>query len=520
MNLSQADRAQLENLNITVETFEEQLHNFEVGFPKINLVKPATVQHGIWKLTPKEAQKAEKYFENHAKNFKMSKFVPASGMASRMFKDVYTFITTFEESEANYNDFIQGQSFQSIRFLIENLQRLPFYTHLIEVLKKQGYYLKDLQAMRQFKTILKSIVEESGLGYGSYPKALLPFHTYKQHEQIVTRTALQEHLVEPLHYLNYDNTIRLSFTIGQDYATAFEKHLTRVKTAYETQYKTTFKLNYSFQASHTDIVAVDENNKPFRLPDGQLLFRKGGHGALLDNLNNCKDDLIFVKNIDNIAHESKQKPSYHWKKILGGTLMKVQKEIFDLLKRLEDNTIQDLDWVLKRLFKDYNITLPESYFQLEQSEKRAYLKQVLNKPIRVCGMIVDTGHAGGGPFWVKAADGNQSLQIVEGAQIDQSDLKQLKILKKSTHFSPVDIVFSTKDYRGKPFNLLDYRDPKTGFITTKSLEGKVLKAQELPGLWNGGMAKWISIFIEVPKETFTPVKTVSDLLKDGHCNSI
>ena len=515
MTLSQADRIQLESLNIPVETFEAQLHNFETGFPKINLVKPATVQHGIWKLTSKEAQKFEQYFKDHAQKFKLSKFVPASGMASRMFKEVYTFISTFDESETNYNAFIQGASFQNIRFLIENLQRFPFYTHLVEALKKQGESLKNLRAMRQFKTILRAVVDESGLGYGTYPKALLTFHTYKN----FTRTAFEEHLVEALHYLNHDNIVRLSFTIGEDYETAFKQHLTQVKTAYETQYQTTFKLDYSFQAPHTDIVAVNENNEPFRLPDGKLLFRKGGHGALLDNLNKCDDDLVFIKNIDNIAHESKQKISYQWKQILGGLLMKIQTEIFDLIKRLEDDTIRDLEWVLKRLFKDYNITLPESYAHLEQTEKRAYLKQVLNRPIRVCGMIVDTGHAGGGPFWVKEADGSQSLQIVEGAQIDESDPKQIAILKKSTHFSPVDIVFSTKNYHGESFNLLAYSDPKTGFITTKSLHGKTLKAQELPGLWNGGMAKWISIFVEVPKETFTPVKTVADLLGEGH-NSI
>lgn len=516
MKLSEADRRQLASLNISVETFETQLHNFETGFPKLELVEPATVQRGIWKLTPAEIQKFEQYFQDHAKNFKMAKFVPASGMASRMFKEVYNFITTFDESEANYNSFIAGDSFKSIRFLIENLDRLPFYSHLSQVLKEQNRSLKDLRALRQFKTILKTIVADTGLGYGTYPKALLPFHTYKTGGQVFTRTALQDQLVETLHYLNHDKIIRVAFTIGEAHTTTFEQHLNHVKAAYENQYQTTFKLDYSFQASQTDIVAVDENNEPFRLKDGKLLFRKGGHGALLDNLNKCEADLIFIKNIDNIAHEAQQKISYQWKKILGGILMKVQTEIFSLIKRLEDDTIRDLDWVLKRLAKDYNIMLPESCFRLEASAKKAYLKETLKRPIRVCGMILDTGHAGGGPFWIKEPDGSHSLQIIEGAQIDKSDPKQVQILEKATHFSPVDIVFATKNYRGEAFNLLDYRDSKTGFITPKSLAGRTLKAQELPGLWNGSMANWISIFVEVPKETFTPVKTVNDLLKAGH----
>ena len=513
MNLSKQDLEQLKELNISIDQFENQLFNFRKGFPKLNLVKPATVQNGIWKLSPQVAQEAQHYFESQASHFKMTKFVPASGMASRMFKHIYNFIDNFEENDANYNNFVQGHYFSDIHFLIKNLHNFPFYNHLVQTLEKQGYRLKEWQAMRRFKKLLKAIVDPSGLNYGDYPKALLPFHTYKRN---MTRTAFQEHLIESLHYLKQNDLVHLSFTIANMHTTAFEQHLTETKKLYESKYKVKFRVEYSYQAPHTDIIAVDEDNNPLRLADGKLLFRKGGHGALLDNLNRCKADVIFIKNIDNVAHESKQKIVYRWKKILGGLLLKIQKEIFNWIKKLEANTIEDLYSFAQDLLKNYNISLPDHYYDLEDAQKKAALKAVLNRPIRVCGMIVDAGHAGGGPFWVQEQDGKLSLQIVETAQIDQVDPKQVAILKQATHFSPVDIVCSTKNYCGQKFNLLDYRDAKTGFMTTKSWQGKILKAQELPGLWNGSMANWISIFVEVPKETFTPVKTIDDLLKDGH----
>ncbi len=518
IQLSENDILQIKNIGISKETIKEQVNCFIKGFPKLNIEKPATINNGIVILNSESQEKYQNLFDNYKDNFEIIKFVPASGMASRMFKDLYTFIEKFEETEKAYKDFINGKRFSSVQLFLEQLEHFPFYELLKNKLEKQGKNLDKMRVMRSFKAILKAILEKEGLNYGFLPKALLLFHTYSKDSKPSYRTSLQEHFIEAFECFKgkKQKPIGLHFTISSEHESLFNEHLNKIIKCYKKIYRTNFQASYSFQNSSTDTVAVDESNVLFRTNNGQLFFRRGGHGALLQNLNKLKSDIVFVKNIDNISHENQQTLTYKWKKILGGLFIETQRNIFNLIVRLEKVESIDLLPIEKEITKNYNIILPLDYEKKTLNQKKKYLKNRLNRPIRVAGMVANTGQAGGGPFWIKDNKGLITLQIIESVQIDETDLEQVALSKKATHFNPVDLVFGTKDYTGKKFDLLKFQDPNTGFISSKTINGKKIKALELPGLWNGSMANWITIFVEVPAKTFNPVKYVNDLLKPMH----
>ena len=436
IELFENDILQIKNMGITKKTIEEQVNSFIKGFPKLNIEKPATIGQGINALNPESQEKYQRFFDTYKDNFEITKFVPASGMASRMFKDLYTFIEEFEETEKEYKDFIHGKNFSSVQLLLEQLERFPFYELLKNKLEKQGKNLERMRVMRSFKEILKTILEKEGLNYGFLPKALLLFHTYINNNKLSYRTSLQEHFIEAFECFKgkKQKPIGLHFTLSPEHESLFNEHLSIILKNYKKTYKVDFQVSYSFQDPSTDTVAVDESNVLFRTDDGKLFFRRGGHGALLQNLNKLKSDLVFIKNIDNISHESQQTLTYKWKKIVGGLFIETQRTIFSLITQLEKGESVDLVSIEKEIVKNYNIIMPLNYEEKTPTEKKEYLKSRLNRPIRVAGMVANTDQAGGGPFWIKDNQGLISLQIIESVQIDETDSQQVALSKKSDSF--------------------------------------------------------------------------------------
>jgi len=353
-----------------------------------------------------------------------------------------------------------------------------------------------------------------GLELGNFPKGLVPFHKYKEY----TATAFEEHLYEAGNYAKKNNKAKLHFTVSKEHLDKFKKEYDEIRTRVEEQTGATFQIGFSFQEPKTDTIAVDTSNEIFRSTDEEMFFRPGGHGALIENLNNLDADLVFIKNIDNLVTKSNRDEVALHKKILAGKLLKVQQECFYYLEVIDSgdfseiNIQQIVDFAEDHLF----VSFSKGFEKLSEDEKAAKLKQILNRPLRVCGMVKNEGEPGGGPFLVEFENGDASLQIIEGAQIDAKDPQQKEIAQNATHFNPVDLVCGLKDYNGEKFDLNEFVDPEMSFISSKTKDGKTLKALELPGLWNGAMAKWNTVFVEVPVSTFNPVKTVADLLKPTH----
>jgi hypothetical protein len=358
------------------------------------------------------------------------------------------------------------------------------------------------------------MLDENGLNYSALPKGLLPFHKYSDH----SITAFQEHLLESTLYASSNGKANLHFTVSEKHHLLFSELLNLIKEDIEQKTNTTFNVSFSYQKEETETVALTSNDTVYRTEDDSILFRPAGHGALLENLNDLDNDIIFIKNIDNIVVLDKNIEVSNYKKLLAGVLLEVQKEVFDYLYKLDEASSTEADFKLMALFLRYrlNVTIVSDFDTYTFEEKTTYLRENLNRPIRVCGMVKNEGEPGGGPFWVKDENGKISLQIVEFAQIDFTNKNQQALVYKATHFNPTDLVCGVKNYKGEKFNLLDFVDPEAAFITMKTQNGTDIKALELPGLWNGSMAYWNSIFVEVPLDTFNPVKTVNDLLKPAH----
>lgn len=481
---SKEDIDQIGQLGISVEQLEAQIESFKKGFPFIDLDRPCTPGDGIKVLDDASINKYIKHYETEAPSKEVIKFVPASGAASRMFKELYSFIEKDSEEADGYD-------------ICDQLDDFAF----AEEVKK----LVGEGASR--KSIAEAIVEPKGLNYGNLPKGLIQFHQYEKE----SRTAFEEHLVEAAEYARgKENIARVHFTVSPEHMEKVKELMQKVLAKYEERYDVTYEVTYSVQKKSTDTVAVDTHDEPFREDNGQILFRPGGHGALIENLGALDGDLIFVKNIDNVVPDHLKEETYKYKKALGGYLLSIQEQCFKHLDAIESgkfdsNNAEILEFIEK------GIGLPTS-----PSWNETDVIRILNRPIRVCGMVKNEGEPGGGPFWVKGPAGRVSHQIVESSQMDLTNNKQLEIMKASTHFNPVDLVCSTKDYRGNRFDLHKFVDPETGFISMKSKNGRDLKALELPGLWNGAMAKWITLFVDVPVITFNPVKTIRDLLRDTH----
>ena len=510
--LTEADIEQMSALGISGDALEIQLDNFRKKFPSIHLHSAATVENGgVLCVSDKDKQRLADLFDEKRKTLSVLKFVPASGAASRMFKDLAEFSSVYIGVCYNWE-----KEFPTVKIFMDNLHEFAFYDDLVEAMGNNGLDIKDYLQRHDYATIVNYLLGKNFMGYGSRPKALIKFHKYDG----TAYPALIEHFTEGRRYArNADGSVNLHFTVAPEYREEFEHVIVQLKPLYK---DVDVNVVLSEQKHYTDTIAVDEYNQPLRDDDGQLIFRPGGHGALLENLNECDADLVFIKNIDNVIPDNpfKNSPAPEpvlWKKVLGGILLSLQEKTFDYLKVLDDNPSDAvIDEVADFASQSLKISLSKNFHDFDKKQKTEWLHSKLNRPMRVCGMVLNQGEPGGGPFWVEDSDGDISLQIVETNQINHKDPSQEAILQSSTHFNPVDLVCGLRNYKGQPFNLLKYRDPQTGFITHKSQGAKTLKSQELPGLWNGSMAYWTTVFVEVPLCTFNPVKTVNDLLRKEH----
>lgn len=499
------DKELLEKKGISEEQIAEQLACFEKGFPFLKLSAAASVEDGI--LAP-ESDEQKKYldaWEAYTQTDKsVLKFVPASGAASRMFKNMFEFLG------AAYD--VPQTDFEKTFF--EKIEKYAFYCDLNEACKKN--YDKDIPALIEegnYKAVVAALLDAAGLNYGSLPKGLLKFHKYEDD----SRTPLEEHLVEgALYASNKNGKVNVHFTVSPEHRPLFQALVEKKATAYAKKYGVDYNISFSEQKPSTDTVAADMENKPFR-DNGKLLFRPGGHGALIENLNDLDADIIFIKNIDNVVPDKLKGDTVLYKKLIAGVLVSLQQKAFNYLNLLDTGkyTHEQLIEILQFLQKKLYCKNPEVK-NLEDAELVIYLKKKLNRPMRVCGMVKNVGEPGGGPFLAYNNDGTISSQILESSQIDMNDPAKKEMFEKGTHFNPVDLVCAVKDYKGNKFNLVKYVDKATGFISYKSKNGKELKALELPGLWNGAMSDWNTIFVEVPLSTFNPVKTVNDLLREQH----
>ena len=499
------DLARFEAKKITSKQVISQLNDFKNGFPFLELAGSASIEKGILKLD----ETAENTFLNAwdqylAQDHNVQKFVPASGAASRMFKDLFEFLESDLDTPSN--------PFMT-KFFAE-IHRFAFAKELDAMcLKNTGDTIDGLIEATNFKAVVQNLLLPIGLNYGSLPKGLLRFHAYGDEK----RKAVVEHLVEgALYARTKGNQVNVHFTVSPEHRAFFEAEVKASAPAVEKGYGIQLNISFSEQKSSTDTVAADSENNPFR-EKGQILFRPGGHGALIENLNDLEADVVFVKNIDNVVPDRLKDTTVRYKKIIAGILVARQKKVFEYIHTLE-NGKYDRAHLLEiiHFVQDDLCTRNPDTKNLEDSELAVYLINKLNRPIRVCGMVRNQGEPGGGPFWAYNSDGTVSLQILESTQIDLNNAHNKEMFEQGTHFNPVDLVCAIRNHQGEKFKLTDFVDPKTAFISYKSKNGKELKALELPGLWNGAMSNWNTIFVEVPAITFNPVKTVNDLLRPEH----
>ncbi len=509
------DLKQIKSKGISQEQIDHQIEQFKKGFPYINLIAPATPENGIVELANEQVNHWASYFDEHKNNFELLKFVPASGAASRMFKHLYAFMESFDGSDSAISKMQNETDFNSVGYFFKNIRNFAFYDFLQQEAKKQGSDLDIMLNKGEYIEVLQLLLSDDHLGYANLPKALILFHRYRDG----SRLAVEEHLIEAVHYSTDEKQIaKVHFTISPEHRDSFVEAVNRRIPEYEKRFNVKYQINYSEQKPETDTIAVDLQNNPFRDDDGNLVFRPGGHGALIQNLNELNEDIIFIKNIDNIVPDHLREETYRYKKALGGLLMYLQNQIFEYLDLLDSANLEpgELEEIQTFAQRKLMIDIPDAFEGFSPMEKIDFLFNKLNRPIRVCGMVKNEGEPGGGPFWIQNADGEVSLQIVESSQMDMNNTDQKAIVSKATHFNPVDLVCGVYDFQGNKFDILEYIDPDTGFISTKSKDGRELKALELPGLWNGAMADWITIFVETPIITFNPVKTVNDLLRPQH----
>ena len=488
------DLKQFHAKGIEMSIVEGQLEYFRNGFPFLRLESAATAGNGIRTLTEYDTEKLEQSYSQKLGKRKIFKFVPASGAATRMFKDLYEFLQSDNENA-------------SVKEVIDHLEDFAFCPDLKQIMNKKHITISDR------KKIVAAILQHDGLNYGNLPKGMLLFHKYADD----VRTALEEHLVEGANYAkNSDGSVNLHFTVSPEHQKGFEELVNKKLKKYSDLFGIHYNIYFSQQKPSTDILAVDVNNLPIRNADGNILFRPGGHGALLENLNEIDADIIFIKNVDNVVPDRLKPATVKYKKAIAGLLLELQEQTAQYIRLLRESNNDSINEALTFLQNSLSFQPPVAISTWTTEEKKSYILKILNRPIRVCGMVKNEGEPGGGPFWVRNHDGSVSLQIAESSQIDMNDPQQKAMAAKATHFNPVDLICAVKDNEGNRFNLLEFRDPKTGFISKKSKDGIELKAQELPGLWNGAMAHWNTVFVEVPIETFNPVKTVNDLLRAQH----
>ena len=502
---SNQDLTQIAQRGITPEAIEHQLTQIKEGFPFLKIEAAAAVGNGIF--SPNSAQ-VEKYVNDWSAYLSdqhtIVKFVPASGAASRMFKNLFAFLSAdYDEPTTDFE-----------KFFFDNIKKFAFKKALCAKCKEnEGECVCDLIKHGKYKAVVANLLEAKGLNYGQLPKGLLLFHQYEDGP----RTPMEEHLVEAALYACSDGKANIHFTVSHDHLELFKKKVAESLPYMEKKFNVTFNVSFSEQKPSTDTIAANTDNTPFRNEDGTLLFRPGGHGALIENLNEIEADVVFIKNIDNVVPDRIKDETVLYKKLIAGVLVDTQKQVFDSLRELEAGVPSREKLTEMLRFGETTLCCKKAgAAELADAELAEYLKTKFNRPIRVCGVVKNVGEPGGGPFLCYNNDGTVSPQILESSQIDTNNEEYVRMFKEGTHFNPVDLVCATKDYKGNRFNLPEYVDKKTGFISSKSKNGKELKALELPGLWNGAMSDWNTIFVEVPIGTFNPVKTVNDLLREQH----
>lgn len=495
--LTTADLKQLAEKDISEAQIEKQLNDFKTGFPYLKLDGAASIGNGI--MAPSDEEKAK--FINIWENYKQQghrivKFVPASGAASRMFKNMYSF------ADADYD--VPTTDFEKKYF--ECIHNFAFYDALNEKAN-----IENLLKVGEYKSIVNAMLGADGLNYGKLPKGMLLFHKYADG----ARTPMEEHIVEGVLYAQSNGEVNLHFTVSAEHIEYFKNKVSEKVPYFAEKYGVKFNITFSVQKPSTDTVAATLDNQLFRDENGQLVFRPGGHGALIENLNDIDADIVFIKNIDNVVPDRLKGETVTYKNLIAGILVDLQAKAFNYLQILDSNDYnkEQLQQMVEFLEKDLCCKFPDN---LQDNITPESIHEKLNRPMRVCGVVKNVGEPGGGPFRAYNQDGTISLQILESSQIDTSNEEYQKMFTEGTHFNPVDLVCAIKDYKGKAFNLPDYVDKSTGFISSKSKNGKELRALELPGLWNGAMSDWNTIFVEVPLITFNPVKTVNDLLRPEH----
>lgn len=505
--LTHEDKELLAKKGISEEKIAEQLACFEKGFPFLKLSSAASVENGgIMKAEDKDFERYLAAWDAYKDGEKkIVKFVPASGAASRMFKNMFEFLgADYDKPTTDFE-----------KKFFDHIHDFAFYNDLnAACMDNTGKNIDALLSEQNYKAIVSNLLEAAGLNYGALPKGLLKFHRYADG----VRTPLEEHLVEgALYAAGKTGEVNVHFTVSTEHRALFEKLVAAKVGEYEAKYGTKYHISFSEQKPSTDTVAADMENKPFRDKDGKLLFRPGGHGALIENLNDLDADIVFIKNIDNVVPDRLKADTVTYKKLLAGVLVTLQKQAFEYLELLDSGhySHEQLETIIRFVQQQLRCRRTDLK-ELEDADLVIYLRKKLNRPMRVCGMVKNVGEPGGGPFLAYNPDGTISLQILESSQIDMNDPEKKAMFEKGTHFNPVDLVCAIRDYKGRKFNLLEHVDKATGFISYKSKNGKDLKALELPGLWNGSMSDWNTVFVEVPLSTFNPVKTVNDLLREQH----
>ena len=497
--LSEKDLKQIAQKGITQEQIENQLNEFKTGFPFLKLEAAASISRGIIAPDAQARQQYEEAWKQYkAAGKRVVKFVPASGAASRMFKNMFAFV------DADYD--VPTTDFEKKYF--DQIEKFAFYDALDAVCQKnEGKGIKELIAAGNYKAVAANMLKAEGLNYGQLPKGLLLFHKYPEG----ARTPMEEHLVEGALYAASNGEAHVHFTVSHEHMALFKAKVAEKADSFAKKYGISYDITFSEQKPSTDTVAANPDNTPFRNDDGSLLFRPGGHGALIENLNEIEADVIFIKNIDNVVPDRLKPETVEWKQVIAGILVTLQKQAFEYLRMLDSGASEAQLIEIAEFVSDCLSTDAK-----DNKVDADYLRRKLNRPMRVCGVVKNVGEPGGGPFLTYNQDGTVSLQILESSQIDTNNEAYMKMFTQGTHFNPVDLVCAVKDYKGRPFNLPDFVDKTTGFISSKSKAGKELKALELPGLWNGAMSDWSTVFVEVPLGTFNPVKTVNDLLRDQH----
>lgn len=502
------DLLQIERYGLSLEEIAGNMETFEQGIPFTELIAPATLENGIVKLSD---EAIHNYIEKYdAAKADVIKFVPASGAATRMFKDLHSFLQNLT-TEKELENQLKLSEFSSVRLFFDGLPVFPFYQEILPQVKKHFPNYGESSLNEKAYYFLRTLLDTDKANYAHLPKGLVPFHEYADE----IRTAFEEHFYEAAMYCAKNAHAKLHFTIAKEHTAKFENQFQKVKSRIENKTHISFEYEHSCQAKNTDTLAVDMDNNPFRDETGALCFRPAGHGALLENLNRINADIVFIKNIDNVATKNHLPVISTYKKALAGMLLGLQEKVFGLLRAFEQAAGSQKGFS-EELVEDAKTFLKEKLNSRHEPASIDEIIALLNRPIRICGMVENSGAPGGGPFWIKDGNGNTSLQVVESVQIDGNNSEQQKILNRATHFNPVDLVCGMKNYKGEKFDLMKFSNPKRGFISEKSAHGRALKALELPGLWNGSMEYWNTIFVEVPAETFSPVKTVLDLLKPEH----